>query len=130
MPFSSLPLNRHRLNRSSTVSRVNWIFSLKLLTQKLIVTYDVCKAVRKRTEIAIGNIIGSCIFNITFVLGVGAAINDLTITEQVRTQDIWWLVGLGMLMLPLMIRGRSLGRLDGIFLMIAFVIYYAGLFLL
>ncbi len=90
---------------------------------------SVLAAVRKRTEIAIGNIIGSCIFNITFVLGLGATLRDLDITDQVRNQDLWWLLGLSILMLPLMVRGRALGRLDGVLLILAFLAYYANLFI-
>ncbi|MFT7619694.1 MAG: cation:H+ antiporter [Planctomycetota bacterium] len=87
---------------------------------------SIIAALQKRTEIAIGNIIGSCIFNITFVLGVGAAMGDLPIREEVITHDIWWLLGLGILMVPLMVRGRSLGRVDGCLLILAFVVYYYG----
>lgn len=87
---------------------------------------SVIAAVKKKTEIAIGNIIGSCIFNITFVLGIGAAMGDLPIGDQVIHSDIWWLLGLGVLMVPLMIRGRSLGRFDGVLLIVAFIVYYYG----
>ncbi len=85
---------------------------------------SILAALRKRTEIAIGNIVGSCIYNITFVLGVGSAMGHLAISEQVAKRDIPVLIVLSVLMLPLMIRGRSLGRGDGVLLIVGFLAYY------
>ena len=89
---------------------------------------SVVAAVRKRTEIAVGNIIGSCIFNLSFVLGIAACMGELPMSPQLLAFDFWWLLGVSVLMLPLMVKSRMLGRIDGAFLLVAFSIYYSLLF--
>jgi cation:H+ antiporter len=71
---------------------------------------------KKEGDIAIGNIIGSNIFNILFILGATATVSP------VHSQGIGW-VDLGMmcllaiLMLPLMRTGFVLSRREGLFLL-------------
>jgi cation:H+ antiporter len=49
---------------------------------------SITAAIKKETEIAIGNIVGSNIFNILFVLGVSSIINPLAVDEKLITDTI------------------------------------------
>ncbi len=81
-------------------------------------------ALRGKSEIAVGNIIGSCIFNLALVLPIASFFGPLAISERAAGSDFYWLIAITALMLPLMLRGRSLGRLDGLLLVSAFTLYY------
>lgn len=85
-------------------------------------------ALRKETEIAVGNIIGSCFFNVALVLGSVAFIRDLALDLRAIEIDVWWVCGFSVLMFPLMWRGRLLGRVDGSLLLLTFALYYILLF--
>ncbi|MEE9392441.1 MAG: calcium/sodium antiporter [Planctomycetota bacterium] len=81
-------------------------------------------AFRKNTEVAIGNVIGSCIFNLGLVLGLSSILKPLPVESRVLHEDICWLAGFTVLVLPLMLYGRRLGPWDGVLLLVAFLTYY------
>jgi cation:H+ antiporter len=64
---------------------------------------SVIAAVRKEKAISLGNLIGSNIFNIGSVLGLTALIEPISISSnnQLITSDIWWMLGIAFLLLPL-----------------------------
>lgn len=84
-------------------------------------------AFRKETDISIGNIIGSNLFNILGILGVTAAAKNIDVNEQVVRFDIWYLGGISVLLLLMMlpINKSILGRGKGIILVICYISYIA-----
>ncbi|MDX5428628.1 MAG: calcium/sodium antiporter [Bacteroidota bacterium] len=78
-------------------------------------------AARKgETDLAVGNIIGSNIFNITSVLGLSSMIIDIPLTSpEFLTFDYWWMLGFSLLLgVPIFFfTSKYLGkRLGGLFL--------------
>lgn len=73
-------------------------------------------AYRKETDIAIGNLIGSNIFNILCVVGLTGAITGMPLPETVLTFDAWWMLGISLLLYPLMISGNKIHRWKGFLL--------------
>lgn len=90
-------------------------------------------AARKgETDIAIGNIIGSNIFNILSVLGFTALIQPITSYDPALfTSDFWVSVGLSLLIIPLMgwFTKDRLDRLEGALLLVIYLIFVANLLL-
>lgn len=82
-------------------------------------------AIKKESDISIGNIIGSNLFNILGILGVTAAIKTIDVNQQVLGFDIWYLIGISVLLLILMlpVKNARIGRTKGIFLVISYVTY-------
>ena len=76
-------------------------------------------------DIAIGNVVGSNIFNVLFILGVSALIVPLVVSRQLVRQDVPVMVGASFLALALAWDG-SLSRLDGA-LLFAGILAYTGL---
>ena len=72
--------------------------------------------------LVLGNVLGSNIFNILFVLGVTALVAPIIIAEQLIRLDAPIMVGVSLLSFGLVIDGR-LGRVDGIILFIVFLSY-------
>jgi len=87
----------------------------------------VCK---KNSDIAIGNIVGSNIFNIFFILGISAAIKPIPVISRINP-DIWVLIGVSLLLFLFMFTGkrRKLDRWEGsvfVFLYIGYIIFLLG----
>lgn len=80
-------------------------------------------AFKKETDISIGNLIGSNIFNIMAVIGITAIIKPIHVDEQVINYDMLWMLGIALMLFPMMILGKKLGRLKGVMLFASYVIY-------
>ncbi len=65
-----------------------------------------------QTDLAIGNVVGSNIFNVLFILGLSALIAPLVVHMQIIRQEVPILIGASLLLLVLSLDGR-LGMLDG-----------------
>ena len=80
-------------------------------------------AYRKQTDISIGNLIGSNVFNILAILGITAIIEPIAISKTLAGFDMYIMLGISILVLPLMYFGKKLGRLKGLFLVLFYFIY-------
>jgi len=73
-------------------------------------------------DIALGNVLGSNIFNVLFILGLSALIAPLVVSRQLIRLDVPIMIGASLLVILLALDG-SLGRFDGI-LLFALIIAY------
>lgn len=73
-------------------------------------------------DVAIGNVIGSNIFNVLFILGVSALIVPLVVSQQLIRYDVPLMVGLSLLVLLFAFDGR-IGRFDGLLLTVGLISY-------
>lgn len=84
-------------------------------------------AYRKQSEIAIGNIIGSNIFNILLILGISLLFLPMNATTYLV--HLFFLLVVSLLMIPLMYTGGKLSRLNGVFMLLLYSGYIGYLFL-
>ena len=75
-----------------------------------------------KTDIAIGNVVGSNIFNVLFILGVSALITPLVVNTQLIRQEVPIMLGASLLLLALSLDGR-LSFLDGGLLFVLLLAY-------
>lgn len=87
------------------------------------VVTSLVSSVRGRDDIAIGNVIGSNLFNILGILGINGLIAPLPIAPEIATSDNWWMLGVTVLLFPLMYTGRRINRLEGGGLLAVYVVY-------
>jgi len=80
-------------------------------------------AFKKETDISVGNLIGSNIFNIMAVVGVTAMVKPIEVQEKIVNSDFLWVLAIAFLVLPLMWIGKKLGRLKGALLLSTYIIY-------
>jgi cation:H+ antiporter len=75
---------------------------------------SVMAAIRRNSDIAIGNIVGSNIFNVFFILGISTVINPVTVTK-VSGQDLIVNIIASILLFIFVFtgKGRKLSRLEG-----------------
>ena len=79
-------------------------------------------AYRKRSDLAIGNAVGSNLFNIMFVLGIAALVAPLD-GKGISSIDLYVMLGVTILLLPTVWTGRILDRKEG-FLFLAIYVGY------
>jgi len=90
-------------------------------------------AVQRKSDIAIGNIIGSNIFNILGVLGIaalfsgGTAVGGLQVSAQALLFDIPVMIVISLFCIVICITGRRVTRGEGIFLLLCYAVYVAAL---
>jgi cation:H+ antiporter len=75
-----------------------------------------------KTDIALGNVVGSNIFNVLFILGVSALITPLVVNIQLIRQEVPIMVGISLLLLLLILDG-NLSAIDGAMLFALMVAY-------
>ncbi len=92
---------------------------------------SVTGALKHHTDLAIGNVLGSNIFNTLGVISVPGFISAYTIPSKVLTRDIPIMLGLTLFLLALAYfthRGKGMYRVSGILLLICFIGYQATLY--
>ncbi len=86
-------------------------------------------AIRKHGDVAIGNVIGSNLFNILAVMGAASIVGTVPVPEKFLAFDFWVMLGAAVLLLPFVVQRRPIGRFAGALLVIAYAGYVASQFL-
>lgn len=90
---------------------------------------SVSSAMKGKSDIAIGNIIGSNIFNMLFIIGVSALINPITYNISYNKDMIILIIGTVILSLfPLIPPKNKMSRMNGIIFTIMYLAYMVSLF--
>ncbi len=89
---------------------------------------SVVAAMRGKSDIAIGNVVGSNIFNILGILGLAGMVLPLQVSEHMGNIDcpVMFIVSLGCL--PIMRTGLKITRIEGIILLAYYAVYTWVLF--
>lgn len=85
---------------------------------------SVVAAVRKESDIAIGNIVGSNIFNILAILGIASLISPLS-SAGFTTADYVVMISFAVILLPMAWSGKTLSRPEGTVLLLGYLSYMA-----
>ena len=83
---------------------------------------SIIAALKKQPDIAIGNIVGSSIFNILFVLGITAVIKPIPFNNEFLFDGTVAIIA-AILLFLCTIRDRALTRIEGIFFFAVYLIY-------
>ena len=85
-------------------------------------------AIRRHGDVAIGNVIGSNLFNILGIMGITAMVRDVPIPDQILRYDLWIMLSAAILVTPFVLYGRPISRRYGVFLTLAYLIYVLSLY--
>lgn len=80
-------------------------------------------AIRRQSEIAIGNIIGSNIFNVLGILGVTALITPIPVASRFLTFDLPVMIAASLLLTILLLTRPVIGRGVGVAMLAGYVVY-------
>jgi cation:H+ antiporter len=83
---------------------------------------SVVATVKKEYDIAIGNVVGSSIFNILGIIGISSAISPLS-AIAISNIDLFAMVGVTLLLLPFFRSHYTMKRDEGIFMIGLYLIY-------
>lgn len=90
------------------------------------VVTSVMASIKGHADIAVGNVIGSNLFNLLGVLGVAGLISNtpLEVTNRMLSADISVMIVATLLCAPLLISGLKLSRREGGILFVGYVAYF------
>lgn len=84
---------------------------------------SVIAAFRRHADVAIGNILGSNVFNLLGILGISALLQPLPVHERILQFDQWVMLGTSLILLFFLYTGSRLGRLEGLLLLLGYGVY-------
>ena len=83
----------------------------------------VAAARKGEADLAVGNVAGSNLFNLLFVLGVTAVIRPVPVSQLMIDRDFVVLAVFAVLAFPLLARGRRIRRIQGLIMLAAYFAY-------
>jgi len=133
-----LPLGAHLLVESATnIARAfgvsETVIGLTLValgTSLPELATTVMAAIRREADVALGNVIGSNMFNITAIIGAAAVVGPIPIPASFLTFDLWVMLGASLLILPIVYKNLRMGRRFGITLTLGYLAYIVGILIL
>ena len=78
---------------------------------------------RNHGDVALGNVLGSNIFNVLAIAGGVSMISPIAVTPEIARFDVWVMFACSLLLLPLMLSGRQISRREGALLLILYAGY-------
>lgn len=134
-----LPLSSHYLVDSSVIIATYFGISELVIGLTIIalgtslpeLAASVAGVLKGEDDMAIGNVIGSNIFNILAVLATGALINPSEIDAHASSRDIYVMLGATVALLIMAMsfgKGRTINRVEGGLLFTGFIAYQVLLF--
>ena len=80
-------------------------------------------ALRKQADVALGNVIGSNIFNLFAIVGITTMFGDIPVASSFFNFDFWIMFGAGIVLFPFVYMRVNINRLWGAFLTLTYVAY-------
>ncbi len=83
----------------------------------------VMAAIRRQADVAIGNVIGSNLFNLLAIIGIAALIAPMEVDPALLRFDIWVMIASSVLLVPFVLMRRNLTRIWGVILSALYLVY-------
>ena len=83
----------------------------------------VMAALRRQADVALGNVIGSNMFNLLAIIGIASLVGPIGVDPQFLTFDLWVMLGASLLLIPFVYMGRDITRLWGVALSALYGLY-------
>ncbi len=91
---------------------------------------SVMAAVRGHADVAVGNVVGSNLFNVLSIIGITAIVQPLPVSAGIASFDVWVMLASSALLVPLLLWRGRIGRVAGALFLVGYVAYvgllYAG----
>ncbi len=88
---------------------------------------SVVASLKREGDIIIGNVIGSCIFNLLSVIGVTAVISPIA-SAGIQMIDLYVMIGFTLMLIPILWKGRVITRWEGTILLVGYFSYCTYLY--
>ena len=89
----------------------------------------VMAAIHRQADVALGNVIGSNLFNLLAIIGVAALVAPIPVDSQFLTYDLWVMLAASLLLIPFVFLRQNIGRVWGVVLILFYVTYVSMMFI-
>ena len=86
---------------------------------------SIVAAMRRQTDVAVANMIGSNIFNLLGILSITALVHPIRVSAAMAGSDLWWMLGTSLLLFPILWGGMKVSRWEGGVLVLVYAVYLA-----
>jgi cation:H+ antiporter len=85
----------------------------------------VMAALRRQADVALGNVIGSNMFNLLAIIGITSLVGTIPVGNGFLTFDLWVMLAASLIIIPFVFLKQDIGRLWGVVLTALYVVYVA-----
>ena len=83
----------------------------------------VVAALRRQADVALGNVIGSNLFNLLAIIGVASLIAPIPVDRAFLTFDLWVMLAASLLLIPFVFLKQNIGRVWGFAMTALYLVY-------
>ena len=83
----------------------------------------VVAALRRESDIVLGNLVGSNFFNVLAILGVTSIVHPLPVSPAAIAVDYWVMMAFAVALLPILGLRKRVARFEGVALLVAYAVY-------
>ncbi|MFK7867904.1 MAG: calcium/sodium antiporter [Roseobacter sp.] len=87
----------------------------------------VVAALRRQADVALGNVIGSNMFNLLAIIGIASLVGPIPVDPEFLRVDLWVMLGASLLLVPFVYLGMNITRVWGILLTALYIGYLSFL---
>ena len=85
----------------------------------------VMAAIRRHADVALGNVIGSNLFNLLGIMGIAVLVGPVPVDDSFLRRDLWVMVGATLLLVPFVFFRRDITWFWGVILSMLYIAYVA-----
>ena len=83
----------------------------------------VMAALRRQADVALGNVIGSNMFNLLAIIGIASLVGPIPVDQSFLTMDLWVMLGASLILIPFVFLKRDITRIWGVILTVLYLAY-------
>ncbi|MEI4260997.1 calcium/sodium antiporter [Roseovarius sp. D0-M9] len=83
----------------------------------------VMAALRRQADVALGNVIGSNMFNLLAIIGITSLVGPIPVDAAFLRFDLWVMLAASLILIPFVFFGANIGRVWGVLLTAAYLAY-------
>ncbi|WP_170516682.1 calcium/sodium antiporter [Ruegeria atlantica] len=126
-----LPMGAHLLVDNATVIARTYGVSETVIGLTLVavgtslpeLATTVMAALRRQADVALGNVIGSNMFNLLAIVGIATLVGPIPVDPEFLEFDLWVMLGASLLLIPFVFFKRDITRTWGIVLTLLYAVY-------
>lgn len=129
-----LPLGAHLLVDNATIIAREYGVSETVIGLTLValgtslpeLATTVMAALRRQADVALGNVIGSNMFNLLAIIGVAVMFGPIPVDPEFLRFDLWVMLGASLLLIPFVFFKKDITRIWGIALSALYIVYVSA----
>jgi cation:H+ antiporter len=130
-----LPLGAHLLVENASIIARTYGISDTVIGLTLVavgtslpeLATSVMAALRRHTDVALGNVIGSNLFNLLGIVGIATLVGPIPVDPEFLRLDLWVMLGSSLLLIPFVFYCRDITRTWGVVLIGLYAAYLVAI---